>query len=623
MKALRLAVLAFSFLFAQAATAAEAPSAAPAAVPGAAVPAAVPGMAMQGAPKYAPDFKNFDYVNTEAPKGGELRLAAEGTFDTLNPFVLKGVSAPGSDMIYQTLMENSSDEAFSEYGSIAATMQTPEDRSWVVFELRPEAKWDDGQPITAEDVVWTFNTLIEKGEPHFRAYYANVKKAEAENPHRVKFTFSIAGNRELPLIMGQLAVLPKHYWEGKTFDTLTLEPPVGSGPYRIKTVRAGQHIVLERCKDWWAKDLPINRGRYNFDTISFDMYRDPTVMFQALFSGQYDFRAENIAKAWATEYKQKPVEQGLIKKEEIPNSVPVGMQAFVFNTRKPVFADAKTREALAYAFDFEWSNKEVAFSAYTRTHSYFDNSELASSGLPQGRELEILNAFRGKVPDELFTKPFVVPSTDGSGNARDNLTRARELLKEAGWKPGAGGKLERDGKPLAFEFLADSEVFDRWIAPFVLNLKKLGVDVQRRVVDNAQYIKRLQDFDFDMIVHTFGESLSPGNEQRGFWGSERADQKGSPNVIGVKNPVVDDLVKQLVVAKDREELIAVTHALDRVLLWNYYVIPNWHISAWRVAYWDKFDRPKVTAKYSLSVVDTWWYDPAKAAKISGKADSGK
>jgi microcin C transport system substrate-binding protein len=387
----------------------------------------LPGIAMHGTPKYAADFKNLEYVNPDAPKGGGLHLAAEGTFDSLNPYVIKGVPAPGIGMVYQTLMASTEDEAFSEYGLLAATTEMPEDRSWVVFNLRPEARWNDGKPVTAEDVVWSFNTLMDKGHPFYKAYYANVKSAVAESPTRVKFTFNMAGNRELPLIMGQMPVLPQHFWEGKDFAKSTLEMPLGSGPYRVKSFDAGRRITYERVKDWWAKDLPIVKGQYNFDTIIYDLYRDETVLLQAFFSGNYDFRQENVAKSWNAEYDQPPVRQGLIKKEEIHHSIPAGMQSFAFNIRRPMFQDARVRQALGYAFDFEWSNKQFAYSTYKRTQSYFANSELASSGLPTGRELEILQKFKGQVPDDLFTKEFTLPKTSGSGqDMRQNLAR-REM----------------------------------------------------------------------------------------------------------------------------------------------------------------------------------------------------
>lgn len=586
---------------------------------------ALHGIAMHGDLKYGPDFKNLEYVNPDAPKGGELRLAASGTFDNLNPYIIKGVSAPGLSLTFQTLLVSTDDEAFSEYGLIAQSIEMPEDRSSVTFNLRPEAAFNDGKSITADDVVWTFETLMEKGHPFYRAYYANVKQATAENPHRVTFTFNMAGNRELPLIMGQMPVLPKHAFEGKDFAATTLTALTGSGPYRVKSVDAGRRIVYERVKDWWAKDLPIMRGQYNFDTISYEMFRDETVLLQALFSGAYDFRQENIAKAWQEQYDgQRAVQSGQIIKEEIPHSLPAGMQGFAYNIRRPVFADPRVREALNYAFDFEWSNKSFAGGSYKRTSSYFANSELAASGLPQGRELEILEAFRGQVPDEVFTAEYKNPQTSGSGaDMRGQLSKARSLLEAAGWTMGKDKLLTKDGKPFKFEFLLSSPAFVRWVEPMIGNLKRLGIEASVRVVDTAQYQNRMDNFDYDVTVETFGQSLSPGNEQRDFWGSEKADVNGSRNTIGIKNPVVDALIDKIISAPDREELIAATRALDRVLLWNYYVIPQWHISYHRIAYWNKFGKPEISPKYGLGVVNTWWVDAQKAAALKTRQSGNK
>ncbi len=574
-------------------------------------------VAMHGEPKYGPDFKNFEYTNPDAPKGGEIRLAAAGTFDTLNGFIIKGVPAPNLGVIYQPLTSKSDDEAFTQYGQIAESVEMPEDRSFVVFNLRKEAKWSDGKPLTADDVVFTFNMLMKDGHPFYHAYYGSVKEAVAESASRVKFTFKMAGNRELPLIMGEMQVLPKHYWEGKKFDATTLEAPIGSGPYKIKSVDAGKRIVYERVKNWWGENLPVNKGQYNFDTIVYDVYRDETVLLQALFAGEYDFRAENQAKAWNSEYNTIPVKEGWIKKEEIHHSLPSGMQGFVFNTRRPIFADALTRRALGYAFDFEWSNKQFAFGSYKRTGSYFDNSELASTGRPQGRELEILEKFRGKIPNEVFVDEFKNPVTSGTGNdMRDNLTTAKRLLGEAGWGIGAGKVLVRGAQVMKFEILLSSPMFERWTAPFVANLRKLGAVVTVRSIDPTQYQNRMDDFDFDVTVGSFGQSLSPGNEQRDYWGSDKVSVKASRNLIGVKDPVVDDLINQIITAKDREELVAATRALDRVLLWGFYLIPHWHIDYFRIAYWDKFGRPDITPKYGLGIPDNWWFDKKKAATVA-------
>lgn len=586
--------------------------------PIAAAPAPVHAIAMHGAPKYPANFDRLDYTNPDAPKGGTIHRAVAGTFDTLNPFVLKGIAAPGIGLTVQTLLVGADDEAFTQYGLIAETMQVPEDRSYVAFNLRNIAKFSDGTQVTADDVVFSFNVLMKEGHPFYRAYYAHVKEAVAESKTRVKFTFDMAGNRELPLIMGQMPIFSKAYWSGKDFSATTLQAQLGSGPYVVKSVDIGKRIVFERVKDWWAKDLPIMKGQYNFDTITYDVYRDETVLLQALFAGEYDFRAENIAKAWNESYNVPPVQKGLIIKEEIPHDIPTGMQAFVFNTRKATFADPKVREALQYAFDFEWSNKQFAFGSYRRTESYFSNSELASSGLPEGAELAILEKYRGKIPEAIFTTPFANPKTSGSGqDMRASLGTAKKLLEEAGWKLGKSGLLEKDGKPFKFEILEDSPTFERWINPMIANLKKLGIDATLRLVDTAQYQNRMDGFDFDMTVSTFAQSLSPGNEQLDFWGSAKADVKGSRNVMGIKSPVVDELIAQIIAAPDRETLIAATRALDRVLLWNYYVIPQWHIDYHRVAYWNKFGKPAVTPKYSLGA-DTWWYDAEKAAKIADK-----
>lgn len=578
------------------------------------------GLSMYGDLKYPADYAHFDYVNPAAPKGGSLRLAAMGTFDNLNPFILKGVSAPGLGLTFDTLMLGSSDEAFSEYGLLAESVEMPEDRSFVVFNLRPIARFHDGKPVTADDVVFTFRSLMEKGHPFYKAYYADVADVAAEGPLRVRFTFKAAGNRELPLIMGQMPVLPRHFFEGRDFAATTLSAVLSSGPYRVKTVDAGRRITYERVADWWAKDLPLAKGRYNFDTVSYEMYRDQSVLLQALLAGQYDLREENIAKAWAEDYRHPNITRGLIKKEEIRHEIPTGMQGFAYNTRRPVFADPRVREALNYAFDFEWSNNSFAAGSYKRTDSYFENSELASQGRPQGRELEILQdldqRFPGAVPPRALTDAYVNPVTSGNGrDIRANLLRARDLLAEAGWTLNEAGKLSKDGRVLSFEILLNSPSFERWCLPLIGNLRKLGIDARIRTVDTSQYQNRIDSFDFDMTVSTFPQSLSPGNEQRDFWHSEKAAERGSRNIIGINNPAVDYMIGEIINAPDRAELIARTHALDRLLLWGHYVIPHWHISHHRVAYWNKFGHPAVSAKYSLGIVDTWWYDASEAQRL--------
>ncbi len=578
-------------------------------------------IAMHGEPKYAPDFTHFDYLNPDAPKGGTIRLAESGTFDSFNQFIPKGT--PGASSSTETLMEGSGDEPFTMYGLIAESVEWPEDRSWVAFTLRPEARWHDGEPITVEDVIWSFETLKTKGQPFYRYYYGSVEKAEKVGDRKVKFTFSETGNRELPLIMGQLEILPKHYWEaeGRNFEATTLEPPLGSGPYRVKDFEAGRFILLERVEDYWGKDLAVNRGQNNFDRIRYDYYRDETAIRLALKSGDIDYHDENQAKAWALEYDVPAVRDGWLNKVEIPHQRPTGMSAFVMNIRRPVFQDPLVRRALAFAFDFEWTNRNIFFGQYTRTESYFSNSELAATGLPQGEELEILERYRGRIPDEVFTTPYQAPSTDGSGWPRDNLKRAFALLEAAGWLVEDMKLVNAEtGQQMTFEILYASPDLERIVLPFIHNLQRLGIDVRPRFVDPSQYINRLRSFDFDMILSGWGESESPGNEQRSFWGSNAADSPASRNLVGIKDPVIDELIELLIKAPSRESLIARTRALDRVLLWHHFVIPNWHLRKQRILYWDKFSRPEQPARFGTSW-SLWWFDQAKADRLQRRLAS--
>jgi microcin C transport system substrate-binding protein len=576
----------------------------------------VHAIAMHGDPKYGPDFKNFDYVNPDAPKGGTFRQFSIGTFDSLNPFIVKGTSSGAVGIIYQSLLEQSLDEAFTEYGKLAKTIEVPEDRSWIIFNLYPEARWNDGVALTADDVVWTFNTLITEGSPFYKVYYAHVKSVEALSPTRVKFTFDMANNRELPLIVGELTILPKHYWtsEGRKFGETTLIPPLGSGPYSISIVKPGDTIELTRVKDWWAKDLPINTGRYNFDTITYTYFRDDTVALEAFFGNRYDFRTEMSAKNWNTAYKVPVVNDGRVKKELIKNHLPQGAQGFIYNTRRKIFQDIEVRKALIYAFDFEWSNKQFAYGDYSRTHSYFSNTDMAAEAYPDAAELKILEPFRDKLPPEVFTSIYKPPMTDGTGNLRENLKSASDILTHAGYLMGKDGVRINDktGTRLEFEFVTDNPMFERWIAPFLQNLNKIGVKATFRIVDNAQYENRMKKFDYDMTVMSIGQSLSPGNEQMEYWGSANADAIGGHNYMGIKNPVVDELIKGIISAQTREDLVLHCRALDRVLQWSYLMIPNWYLSAWRIAYWDQFGKPDKPAEYGLSIADAWW------SKTAGK-----
>lgn len=571
-------------------------------------PLAVHGMALHGAPKYAPDFTHLDYVNPDAPKGGTFRLSALGTFDSLNAFIVKGSAAAGITMIYETLLTQTQDEPFSTYGALAESFEVPEDRSWIIFNIRPQAHWHDGKPVTADDVIWTHKALTTEAAPFYKAYYHNIKSVEALGPKRVKFTFDMADNLELPLIVGQMPILPRHFYsDGKVkFSDSSLVPPLGSGPYKVGKVVPGRTIEYERVSDWWGKDLPINKGRYNFDKVSYEYYKDANVVLEAFFAGQFDFRQENVAKLWATGYNAPAVKDGRIVKKTIEHQLPQGFQGFMYNTRKAVFQDRAVREALAYAFDFEWSNKNLAFDSYKRTRSFFSNSEMEAKGIPTGRELEILTPYRDQLPPALFTSEYNPPKTDGSGNNRANLRKAAEILEAAGWKLGKDGVREKDGVKLQFEFIDDSPTFERWILPFVKNLDRLGVKAQYRAIDAAQYQNRMNNYDFDMTLGLFGQSNSPGNEQREFWGSPAAKAQGSRNIAGINDPVVDALVDLVISAPSREELVVRTQALDRVLQWGFYGIPNWHLPAWRIAYWDRFGQPDKNPEFGLPVVDTWW-----------------
>ena len=582
-------------------------------------PRPVHALAMHGEPKYGPDFTHFDYVNPDAPKGGMLRQAEFGTFDSFHGFIPKGHAGPSSSV--ETLLTSSADEPFTEYGLIAESLEVPDDRSWAIFTLRPEARWHDGEPITVEDVIWSLEILKTKGHPQYRFYYKNVVDARKVGPRRVKFSFDEKNNRELPLIVGQLPILPKHYWQGRDFEATTLEPPLASGPYRVANFEPGRFVELERVEDYWGKDLPVNKGQDNFDRMRYEYYRDETILREALKAGRIDYHRENIAKVWALDYLPNNVpaiRNGRLNKEEIAHRRPTGMQAFFFNTRREIFTDRRVRQALDYAFDFEWTNKNLFFSQYTRSQSFFSNSELAATGLPQGQELEILEGFRGKIPEEVFTTVYEAPATDGSGWPRDNLRKAFALLEEGGWEVRDQKLVNRQtGKPMRFEIMIVQKSIERIVLPFVRNLQRLGIDVRVRLVDSSQYINRLRRFDFDMILFGIGQGESPGNEQRFYWSSTAADSPAARNVAGIKDPVVDELIEMIITAPDRESLVARTRALDRVLLSGHYIIPNWHLDRDRILSWDKFSRPSVTPNRGTST-NYWWFDEDKARNLELK-----
>lgn len=573
------------------------------------------GLSLTGETKYPPGFAHFDYVNPDAPKGGATTLFSIGGFDSLNPFIAKGNSASGLGLVFDTLMANALDEPNAEYGLVARTVTHPADFSWVEFELRPEARFHDGEPVTAEDVVFSFETLRDEGQPFYRLYYANVTAVEALGPHRVRFTFDTAGNRELPVIMGQLPVLPKHWWEGRAFGETTLEPPLGSGPYRVAAVDANRSITYERVPDYWAKDLNVNVGANNFDRIRYDYFRDMDVAFEAFKGGSYDFRSENSARRWATGYDFDAVQAGDVTVETIPDRNPQGMQGFVMNLRRAPFDDVRVREAFNLAFDFHFANETLFYGQYARTRSYFEGSELAATGVPEGDELALLEPFRAQLPEEVFTTEYHPPETGGRRGLRENLRKATELLNAAGWTFREGALRNAAGEALDIEVLLISPDFERVVAPYVQNLERLGIKATIRIVDTAQYIQRLNTFDYDMIVMTWGQSLSPGNEQRNYWSCAARDREGSRNYAGICDPVIDALIDRVIFAQTREELVAATRALDRVLQWGRYVVPHWHFRteidgrqqpAFRLAYWNRITHPETLPPYTPGYPTVWW-----------------
>lgn len=582
-------------------------------------------VSLHGTPKYAEDFVHLDYVNPDAPKGGVLKQHVIGTFDSLNPFIVKGVPAAGmnyirSGLVYESLMQNAWDEPFTLYGVIAKDITMADDKSWVRFTLRDEAKWHDGTPITAEDVIWTFKTLTEKGQPFFKAYWHDVEEITSEHPKDVTFKFTVKNNAELPLIIAEMSILPKHYWtaEGRDFSETSLDAPLGSGPYKVGKVDAGRSVEYVRNPEWWGKDLPFFKGMYNFDRLVFDYYRDENVAHEAFLSGNYDVKQESKAKTWHEEYLVSTDKAHRLVKEELEHKRPAGIQAFIYNIRRPVFQDIKVREALSYAYDFEWSNKQFAYGDYVRGQSYYDNSELASSvSLPNEAELAILTPVKDKIPARVFTDIYKAPQTDGSGKARENLRKAKELLEQAGYTQlndqGIRYKALADGstQELKFEILHHSATFERWVLPFIKNLKRLGVDASFRVVDTAQFQNRINTFDYDILIGGFGQSGSPGNEQRDFWGSDKADIQGSRNLIGIKDPVIDDMIDGIIHATSRDDLVTKVRAMDRVLLWNHYVIPMWHYPKWRIARWNHIAHPETLSDISPLVSYTWWSKDAE------------
>ncbi len=567
------------------------------------------GIAFYGDLKYPANFTHFDYTNPDAPKGGSVKLGETGTFDNLNPFILNGVKAPGLGQTFDTLMVQSQDEPESMYGLIASGVRVAADHSYAEFIIRPEARWHDGTSITPDDVVYSFHALKEKGDPTYKIMYTPVSDCTKIDDHTVRFTFNDTHNRELPLLAGSMPIVSKAFFDKHIFDKTTLEPVLGSGPYKVESVDAGRSIVYSRVKDYWAKDLPVNKGQYNFDTIRYDMYRDENVTLEGLKAGDYDFRREYIARNWATAYNAPAVQDGRIIKREIPDETPQGMQAFIFNTRKAKFADRRVREAISRALDFEWENKTIFYGAYVRNKSFFENTEFQSKGKPEGKELELLTPFASELPPGLLDHEFENPKTDGSGDVRESLLIAQKLLEDAGYTIKDGKRSNAKDEPISIEFLLRQPTMERVIAPMRKNLERLGIASSIRMVDDSQYQKRTDNSDFDAVPIWINRGLFfPGNEQMALWHSSQADVKGGNNLGGVKNKVVDSLVENLTKADDKDMLLASARALDRVLLFENYVIPNWHSSKFRVAYWNKFGMPDVSPKYNLGF-QTWWMKP--------------
>ena len=586
------------------------------------------GLSLFGDLKYPAGFKHYDYVNPNAPKGGVVRLSAFGTFDNFNAVVggVKGSIAGGVDLLFDTLMAPALDEVSTEYGLLAESVSHPADFSSVTYRLRAEARWHDGKPVTPDDVIFSLNAY-KTYHPQYSAYYRHVVKAEKSGERDIVFTFDGPGNRELPQIVGQLQVFAKHWWEstdasGKKRDisATTLEVPLGAGAYRVKEFTAGRTIAYERVKDYWGRDLNVNVGRDNFGELRFEYFRDSTVALEAFKADALDWRTETSAKNWATAYDFPAIKDKRVLQEEFPVRNSGVMQAFVLNTRREKFSDPRVRLAMNYAFDYEEMNKQLFFGQYKRIASYFEGSELAARGLPEGKELEILETVRDKVPAEVFTKPYTNPVGGSPENTRTNLREALRLLKEAGYEV-RNQKLTnvKNGEQFTIEFLASDPNSERFFLFYKPSLERLGVTVTVRTVDEAQFINRERSWDFDAITAVWGESLSPGNEQRGYWGAQAADQAGSRNLAGIKNPAIDALIDKVIFAKDRAELVAATRALDRVLLWNHYVVPQWTYPFQRTARWDRFARPEKLPEYASAAFPTiWWWDAERAAKTGSR-----
>ncbi len=573
-------------------------------------------LSMYGDFKYPAHFTHFQYTNPNAPKGGSFKRAAIGSFDSLNPFIVKGNAAAGISMIYDTLLKQSTDEPFSAYGLIAEKVKVADDFSSVSFLINKNARFHDGKNIRANDVKFSFELLVEQGAPHFRSYYAGVKEVLIDNPLQVTFYFKEKGNRELPLIIGQLPILPEHYWVNKDFSKSSLTIPLGSSAYKVASFEAAKRITYQRVADYWAGDLPVNKGMHNFDTLVFDYYRDDGVAFEAFKSGAFDYRLETSSKRWATGYTGDLFRSGRVIKTKITDKNPQGMQGFWFNLRKDKFKDSNVRQAISLLFDFEWANKTLFYGAYTRINSFYAGSELATGREISAAEREILSPYQSSLPASVFA-PIEFSKTNADGNVRQQMRKAVQLLAKAGYQLKDSKMQDKNGQQLSFEFLLYSKDFERVVHPFRRNLQRIGIKTSIRLVDVSQFINRLNNFDFDLVSLRKGQSISPGNEQMGYWGCNSSMQAGTANWAGLCSPVIDQLVTKLIMSSTREELVNTTRALDRVLLAQHIVIPQWYLPAYRIAYWNKFSYPEVAPVYDLGL-STWW--SAQAANNNGSFD---
>jgi microcin C transport system substrate-binding protein len=576
------------------------------------------GLSAFGDLKYKAGFQHFDWVNPEAPKGGRLALigtAALSTFDSFNGFILKGDAAQGLGLLFDSLMTSSDDEPDAVYGLVAHSAELAPDRSSIVFHMRPEARFADGSALTAEDVVFSLDILKAKGHPVIRARLADVAKAEAVDAQTVRFTFSVAKSRDLPLVVAELPILAKAYYAAREFDQTTLEPPLGSGPYKIGDFKVGTYVSYRRRNDYWAKDLPVNRGRFNFDEVRYDYFRDRTAGLQAVLAGEIDLREEFTARDWMTAYDTPAVKAGRLIKFTMPDNTPSGTQGFFLNTRRPKLADVRVRKALDYAFDFEFTNRSLFYGLYARTTSFFENSTLKAVGKPSEAELALLEPFRSQLPPEVLGEPYVPPVSDGTGKVRRPLQEADRLLKEAGWQIKDGKRINAKGETLDLEFLFIDATSERVLNGYAENLRRLGLSVSLRRVDAAQYERRVKTFDFDVITSRFALRPTPGVELRAYWSSEAAKTDGSRNLSGIAQPAVDALIAKVIEAQSRADLEAAARALDRVLRAGHYWVPQWYYPRHNVVHWDKFGRPATQPRYARGIIDSWWYDAAKAAKL--------